>query len=76
MKKKDGFTPENMKEAIAFANSDTGKKLYTHLERTQKQQLKNAMDLASSGNYDGVRMALSSLLADPEAKKLLEQMGK
>jgi hypothetical protein len=76
MKTSDGISPENMKEAMAFAHSDAGKKLYAHLEQTNGQQLRNAMDLASAGNYDGVKKAISSLLSDPETIKLLEKMGK
>lgn len=76
MKENYDISPENMKEAMKLANSDAGRQLYELLKRTQGQQLQSAMDQAASGNYEEVKRTLSSLLADPEARKLLSKMGK
>ena len=76
MKENYDISPENMKEAMKLANSDAGRQLYEMLKRTQGQQLQSAMDQAASGNYEEVKRTLSSLLADPEARKLLSKMGK
>jgi hypothetical protein len=76
MKENYDISPENMKEAMRLANSDAGRQLYELLKRTQGQQLQSAMDQAASGNYEDVKKTLSSLLADPEARKLLGKMGK
>lgn len=76
MKENYDISPENMKEAMKLANSDAGRQLYELLKRTQGQQLQSAMDQAASGNYEEVKRTLSSLLADPEARKLLNKMGK
>lgn len=76
MKENYDISPENMKDAMKLANSDAGRQLYELLKRTQGQQLQSAMDQAASGNYEEVKRTLSSLLADPEARKLLNKMGK
>ena len=76
MKENYDISPENMKEAMKLANSDAGRQLYELLKRTQGQQLQSAMDQAASGHYEEVKRTLSSLLADPEARKLLSKMGK
>ena len=76
MKENYDISPENMKEAMKLANSDAGRQLYELLKRTQGKQLQSAMDQAASGNYEEVKRTLSSLLADPEARKLLNKMGK
>ena len=76
MKENYDISPEHMKEAMAFAKSDAGKQLYELLQRTKGQQLQSAMDHASTGNYEEVKRTLASMLADPEAKKLLSKMGK
>ena len=76
MKENYDISPENMKESMKLANSDSGRQLYELLKRTQGQQLQSAMDQTASGNYEEVKRTLSSLLADPEARKLLSKMGK
>ena len=76
MKDNGNFTNENVQDAMRFAQSDAGKQLFAHLQKTQGQQLQDAMNMAASGNYAQVKKALSSLLADPEARKLLENMRK
>jgi hypothetical protein len=76
MKENFDISPENMKEAMAFAKSDAGRQLYELLQRTQGQQLQSAMDQAATGNYEEVKRTLASMLADPETKRLLRKMGK
>ena len=67
---------EKIHEAMKLAQSDAGRELYALLQRTQGKQLQSAMDQASAGDYAQVQKTLSSLLSNPEAKKLLEKMGK
>ena len=76
MKENYDISPEKMKQAMAFAKSDAGRQLYEMLQQTQGQQLQSAMDQAASGNYEGAKKALSSLLADPETRRLLSTMEK
>ena len=76
MKENYDISPEKMKQAMDFAKSDAGRQLYEILQRIQGQQLQSAMDQAASGNYEGAKKSLSSLLADPETRKLLSKMEK
>lgn len=76
MKENYDISPESMKDAMRLAKSDAGRQLFELLQRTQGQQLQSAMDQAAAGNYEAVKKSLSSLLSDPEAKKLFDRMGK
>ena len=76
MKENYDISPEKMKQAMDFAKSDAGRQLYELLQRTQGQQLQSAMDQAATGNYEEVKRTLASMLADPEAKRLMRKLGK
>ena len=76
MKNEVGISDAQMKEAMAFAKSEAGQQLLALLQRTQGQQLQTAMDQAASGNMQQVKKTLSALLEDPEARRLLNRMGK
>ena len=71
-----GLSDEARKQAMAFAQSDSGRQLLAMLQRSHGPQLQAAMEQASSGNYDAVKRTLSTLMQDPEAKKLLDSMRK
>ena len=64
----------SMADVMRLANSDAGKQLFALLQSTQGTQLRNAMELASAGNLDGVRQSIQSLMASPEAQGLLKKM--
>lgn len=76
MEAKGTISGEQIQEAMKLAQSDAGRQLYALLQQTQGQQLQSAMEQASAGNYDAVKKALSTMLSDPQAQKLLKQMGK
>ena len=65
----------SMQEALRLAQSDVGQQLLAHLNQRNDDAVHNAMEQASSGNYEGASRALSSVLNDPEIKKLIEQLG-
>lgn len=65
-----------IQEALRLANTPTGQQLLTLLQKNGGSNLNAAMDHAAAGNYDQAKQALSALLSDPEAKKLLEQLGR
>ncbi len=71
---------ENGKQAMEMAKklaqSDAGKELYQLLQKTQGQQLTSAMEQAAAGNYDQVKKTMASLMADPQARALLEKLGR
>lgn len=76
MQANGNISNEKMQVAMKLAQSEAGRELYALLQRTQGKQLQSAMDQAAAGDYEQVQRTLSSLLSNPEAKKLLEKMGK
>ncbi|HIT34912.1 MAG TPA: hypothetical protein IAC31_09890 [Candidatus Faecousia intestinigallinarum] len=66
----------SIQEAKRLANSPAGQQLFALLQRTQGEQLQQAMDAAAAGNYGQMQKAMASLLSSPEAQQLLRQMGK
>ena len=73
-KKSDGFHDFSMADAMRLAQSDAGKQLFTLLQSTQGQQLQQAMDQASSGNYAQVKQTVQALMASEQAQALLKQL--
>ena len=56
-----GLPEDAKKKAMAFASSESGRQLLRELQRSHGTMLQNA---------------LSTLMEDPETKKLLESMGR
>lgn len=72
-KKSDDFS---IQEAMRLARSDTGQQLLTLLQTQNGDSLRRAMDQAAAGDYEQVKQTMSTLLASPEARALLEQLGR
>ena len=72
-KNSDNFS---MQEALRLAQSDTGQQLLSLLRAQDGDTLKQAMDQAAAGDYENMISTMSALLAAPEAKALLEQLGR
>lgn len=66
---------EVIREAMRMAQSPAGQQLLQMLRAGNSQELKDAMDKAAAGDYAAAKQALSSILGNPEAQKLLSQMG-
>ena len=65
-----------MQEALRLASTSAGQQLLALLQKNGGDSLQQAMNQAATGNYDQAKSALATLLKDPEAKKLLEQLGR
>ena len=65
-----------IQEALRLANTPTGQQLLALLQKNGGDDLNKAMNSAAAGNYDQAKQTLSALLTDPEAKKLLDQLGR
>lgn len=65
-----------IQEALRLAGTPVGQQLLALLQKNGGDGLKAAMDQAAAGDYGRAKNALASLLADPEAKKLLDQLGR
>ena len=66
----------SLSDAIRMANSPAGQRLLQLLRESGGDELQQAAAKASEGDYSQAKKALASLLENPEAKKLLEQMGR
>lgn len=65
----------SMEEAMRLANTDAGQQLLALLKQSDGKMLQQAMDQAAAGNYEGMKTALSSLLATAEVQALLKELG-
>lgn len=63
-------------EAMRLAQTEAGKQLVEFLRRGDPQQLQTVLSQASRGDLAQAQKSLSQLLQDPQARQLLEQLGK
>ena len=70
------FQNFSMQEAMKLAKSDAGRQLLALLQQQNSQQLQDAMTQAGSGNYSQAKETLSKILDNPQAKALLNQLGR
>ena len=72
---KNLFTESSINKAIQLANSSEGKKLLEILQSTKGNELDIAMKQAANGNYDQVKMMLSSLLREKDVQDIVRKIG-
>ena len=73
-KKNEGFENLDLQQVMQLANSDTGRKLLQLLQSTQGETLQSAMDQAAAGNYDQLKKTVQGMLANEQARQLVEKM--
>lgn len=61
----------SMEDAMRLARSPEARQLFDLLRSKNPE----AMDHAASGNYGKLQQDLSAMLADPEIRALLKQLG-
>lgn len=66
----------SIQEALRLAKSDAGQQLFAALRKQNGTAIDAAMEQAAAGDYTQMKDTLSSLLASPEVKAMLEQMGR
>lgn len=69
------YNEQAVQRAMQMAQSQQGKQLLNLLQANHADTLNQAMTQASHGDYTQAQQILSKLLQDPEAKKLLSQLG-
>ena len=69
------FSSQSVQEAMKLAQTPAGKQLIQLLQATGGEDLRKAMEQAAAGDYTQAQKAISSLMENPQAKKLLKQMG-
>ena len=70
------ISKQDMAELMRLAQTDAGKKLLAYLRKTDSQRLRKAMTQAASGDLDQAKQIAKQLLSSPEARALLEQLGR
>ena len=65
----------SMQEMLRLAASPAGKQLIALMQQKGGEDLQKAMKLAAAGDYTQAKDALQSVLSDPQAQKLLNELG-
>ena len=65
----------SFQEAMRMAQSPAGQQLIQMLQQNGSNELQQAMEKAAAGDYTQAKEILSALMHDPEAIKLLQQLG-
>ena len=66
----------SIQEALRLAKSEAGQQLFSTLRAQNGSAIDRAMEQAAAGDYSQIKDTLSSLLASPEVRAMLEQMGR
>ena len=73
---KGNFDDRTIHEAMRLANSEAGQQLLAMMKSSDPQTLQKAASQAASGNYEQLKQTMSAFLSSPEARSLLEQLGR
>ena len=69
------YDPEAIRAAMKMAGTPEGQQLIRLLQSSGGEELQKAMTGASAGDYTAMKQILTGLMNNPEAQKLLRQMG-
>jgi len=64
-----------LQEAKRLSGTPEGKQLAAMLQQLGSADLQQTMDRAAAGDLSGAQQIISSLLRDPQARQLLQQLG-
>lgn len=65
----------SIQQAMKLAKTETGQQLIRLLQQTGGDTLRLVMEKAAAGDYNQAKTLINSLMQNPEAQKLLKQMG-
>lgn len=65
-----------MQEILRLAQSPAGKQLIALMQQKGGNELQKAIQLAAAGNYSQAKHAMESIMSDPQAQKLLKELGR
>jgi len=66
----------SMQEIFRMAASPAGQQLIALMQKKGGHDFQSAMQQAASGDYSQAKRAVESLLADPQAQRLLKELGR
>ena len=73
MEKQHDFS---IQDAMRLASSAAGQQLIALLQQKGGDGFRQAMASAAGGDYAQAKSALESLMTDPQAQKLLKELGR
>ena len=65
-----------MQDALRLAKSPAGQQLLAMLQQADQDKLQQIMQQASTGQYDQAKASLENILTSPEAKALIQELGR
>lgn len=65
-----------MQEALRLAQTEAGKQLVELLRKGNPQQLQQVLYSATRGDMAQAQQKLNQLLQDPQARQLMDRLGK
>ena len=66
----------SMQEVLQMAASPAGQQLIAMLRKQSDSEFQAAMSSAAAGDYTQAKQAIEKLMTDPQAQKLLKQLGR
>ena len=66
----------SIQEVLRLAASPAGQQLIALMQKNGGNEFKQAMQQAAAGDYTGAKRAVESLLTDPQAQRLLKELGR
>ena len=66
----------SMQEVLRMAASPAGQQLIAMLRKQSDSEFQAAMTSAAAGDYTQAKQAIEKLMTDPQARKLLNQLGR
>lgn len=66
----------SMEEAARLAQTPAGQRLMAMLRSADPDRLQQIADQASAGNYEDANRILRDVLSSPEARKILNSLGR
>lgn len=72
---KQEYTPDPVQQARKLAQNPAAQQLIKLLQTNGGQELRAALEQAAAGDYTNAQQAISALMQDPQAQRLLERLG-
>ena len=66
----------SMQEVLRMAATPAGQQLIAMFRSQSDSEFQSAMSSAASGDYTQAKRAIEKLMQDPQAQKLLKQLGR
>ena len=65
----------SMWDILRLAASPAGQQLFALMKKQGGEEFQKSMELAAKGDYTQIKRAIESTMTDPQAQKLLKELG-